>query len=88
DVIKQRIQESEIGKNRFVGFALYDPALGKMVVEHNADKYFVPASNTKLFTFYACLKMLDDSIPALKYVVRGDSLIFWGTGDPTFTHMD
>ena len=86
--IKQRIIESEARHQRFVGFALYDPESGKMVVEHNADKYFVPASNTKLFTFYACLKMLGDSIPALKYAVRGDSLLFWGTGDPTFTHMD
>ncbi|GAA4307896.1 D-alanyl-D-alanine carboxypeptidase/D-alanyl-D-alanine-endopeptidase [Nibribacter koreensis] len=86
--IKQQILSSEALKNRFVGFALYDPELKQMVVEHNADKYFVPASNTKLFTFYASLKMLGDSIPALKYVVRGDSLIFWGTGDPTFTHMD
>lgn len=88
EVIKQRLLQSDSINNRFIGFALYDPALGKMVVEHNADKYFVPASNTKLFTFFACLKMLGDSIPALKYVVRGDSLIFWGTGDPTFTHMD
>ncbi|MFC6996748.1 D-alanyl-D-alanine carboxypeptidase [Rufibacter roseus] len=88
DVIKQRLLQSDSINNRFIGFALYDPELGKMVVEHNVDKYFVPASNTKLFTFYACLKMLGDSIPALKYVVRGDSLIFWGTGDPTFTHMD
>ncbi|AMM52811.1 peptidase S13 [Rufibacter sp. DG15C] len=86
--IKRQVLASEALKNRFVGFALYDPELKQMVVEHNADKYFVPASNTKLFTFYASLKMLGDSIPALKYVVRGDSLIFWGTGDPTFTHMD
>ncbi|MDX5437270.1 MAG: D-alanyl-D-alanine carboxypeptidase, partial [Pontibacter sp.] len=83
-----RVKESEKKVNRFVGFALYDPELGQMVVEHNADKYFVPASNTKLFTFYACLKLLDDKLPALKYTVRGDSLLFWGTGDPTFTHMD
>ncbi|WP_246000623.1 D-alanyl-D-alanine carboxypeptidase [Pontibacter diazotrophicus] len=86
--IKRQVLESEVLKQRFVGFALYDPELGQMVVEHNADKFFVPASNTKLFTFYACLKMLGDSIPALKYAVRGDSLLFWGTGDPTFTHMD
>lgn len=86
--IKSRILESEAIHKRFVGFALYDPELGKMIVEHNADKYFVPASNIKLFTFYACLKMLKDSIPALKYVATGDSLLFWGTGDPTFTHMD
>ncbi|MCX2740384.1 D-alanyl-D-alanine carboxypeptidase/D-alanyl-D-alanine-endopeptidase [Pontibacter anaerobius] len=86
--IKKEVAESEVLRQSFVGFALYDPELGQMVVEHNADKYFVPASNTKLFTFYASLKMLGDSIPALKYVSRGDSLIFWGTGDPTFTHMD
>ena len=86
--IKRQVAESEVLKQSFVGFALYDPELGEMVVEHNADKYFVPASVTKLFTFYAADKMLGDSIPALKYVVRGDSLLFWGTGDPTFTHMD
>lgn len=87
-VIKQQVEELSVLKQSFVGFALYDPQLDKMVVEHNADKYFVPASNTKLFTFYACLKMLGDSIPALKYKVQGDSLFFWGTGDPTFAHMD
>ncbi|AKD05876.1 peptidase S13 [Pontibacter korlensis] len=86
--IRREVTESEVLRQSFVGFVLYDPELGQTVVEHNADKYFVPASNTKLFTFYASLKMLGDSIPALKYVSRGDSLIFWGTGDPTFTHMD
>lgn len=86
--IKRQVEESEVLKQRFVGFALYDPELDQMVVEHNADKYFVPASNTKLFTFYAASKLLGDSIPALKYAVRGDSLLFWGTGDPTFAHMD
>ncbi|WP_347158356.1 D-alanyl-D-alanine carboxypeptidase/D-alanyl-D-alanine-endopeptidase [Pontibacter chitinilyticus] len=86
--IERQIEASERMKQRFVGFALYDPELDSMIVAHHADKYFVPASNTKLYTFYASLKMLGDSIPALKYAVHGDSLLFWGTGDPMFTHMD
>jgi len=77
-------KQSEVLKKHHSGFALYDISAGKMVFENNADKYFTPASNTKLFTFYGGLKMTPDSIPALRYVERGDSLIFWATGDPSF----
>lgn len=77
-------KKSEVLKQYYSGFALYDLSAGNMVFEKNADKYFTPASNTKLFTFYAGLKMLPDSIPSLRYIERGDSLIFWGTGDPSF----
>ena len=75
--IKKLFKHAVILNSHFTGFALYDLDDKKMIYELNADKYFTPASNTKLFTFYTCLKMLGDSIPALKYVTRGDSLIFW-----------
>ncbi len=79
---------STISNDHFTGFALYDMDQQKMIYELNSDKYFTPASNTKLFTFYTCLRILGDSIPALKYIVRNDSLIFWGTGDPSFLQSE
>lgn len=86
--IRRLFKHSLIVNDHFTGFALYDMDAGKMIFELNSDKYFTPASNTKLFTFYTCLKMLGDSIPALKYTLRDDSLIFWGTGDPAFLHTE
>lgn len=79
---------SGVFENSFTGFALFDPETQEMLYEQNSKKYFTPASNMKLFTFYAGVKILGDSIPALHYVVKNDSLIFWGTGDPSFLYED
>ncbi|MFC5412219.1 D-alanyl-D-alanine carboxypeptidase/D-alanyl-D-alanine-endopeptidase [Larkinella bovis] len=81
--IQRQLRQNPQLIDHATGFALYDWEKQKMVVEHNAHQYFIPASNTKLFSFYAGLMTLGDSIPALRYVTRNDSLIFWGTGDPT-----
>ncbi|RIV18281.1 peptidase S13 [Fibrisoma montanum] len=74
--------------DHFTGVALYDPASKKKLIQHNADKAFTPASNTKLFSFYAGLLLLPDTLPTLRYVVRQDSLIFWGAGNPLLLHPD
>lgn len=84
--IRKMFEKSAIVQDHFTGFALYDQEKGKMIYELNSDKYFIPASNTKLFTWYTSLQMLGDSIPALRYITKGDSLIFWGTGDPSLLH--
>ena len=86
--INTTFNKAEAFQQGFSGLAVFDPEENKMIYERYSHKYFTPASNIKLLTFYAGLKILDDSIPALKYVVKNDSLIFWGTGDPSFLYPD
>ncbi len=70
------------------GFLLYDPVSKKNLIEHQSDRYFTPASNTKIFTFYTSLKLLGDSAVSIKYIQKGDSLIFWGAGDASFLYAN
>ncbi len=86
--ISRELRTQTIHNDHVMGVALYDPATGRRLIQHQADKPFTPASNTKLFSFYAGLLTLPDSLPALRYVLRNDSLIFWGTGNPLLLHPD
>ncbi|MBD1425308.1 D-alanyl-D-alanine carboxypeptidase/D-alanyl-D-alanine-endopeptidase [Sphingobacterium arenae] len=85
-LISSRLYQSPIFKDHIFGFSLYDMDQHQFLLGTNEDKYFTPASNTKIFTLFTALKNLEDSIPALHYIEKGDSLLFWGTGDPTFLH--
>lgn len=74
------------------GISIYEPATKKYWYNYDADKYFVPASNTKLFTLYAGMKCLGDSLAGLKYFYSGPKgdqdriLVMMPTGDPGFLH--
>jgi len=70
------------------GFLVYDPVSRKNLIEHQSDRYFTPASNTKIFTFYSSLKLLGDSAVSIKYTQSNDSLIFWGAGDASFLYAN
>lgn len=77
------------GERRFqdqTGFVLYDVSKARTVVDYHGDRYFTPASNTKIFTFYTALTVLGQRMPALRYRETPDSLIIWGTGDPSFLY--
>lgn len=70
----------------FQGLLVYDPIKRDTLYSHNDQKYFTPASNTKIITLYTSLKTLPEKIPALKYIIKNDTLFMEGTGDPTLLH--
>lgn len=71
-----------------VGIALFDPAAGKWLYRHQADRFFVPASNTKLITCYAAMKHLGDSLDGIEWLDLDTAIYLWPTGDPTLLHPD
>lgn len=86
--IRKELIATEKKQKNYTGFMLFDPLTEKTLLEYHSDKYFTPASNTKIFTFYTALEILGDSIPALRYTLRNDSLVFQGLGDPSFLYSN
>ena len=70
------------------GIMVYDLDKNKVLFDYNSQKHFTPASNTKLLTYYAALKMMGDSIPSMEYCIANDTLYFSGTGDPTLLYQN
>ena len=70
----------------FTGISLYEPATGKYWYNYDATKNFVPASNIKLFSLYAGMKYLGDSLIGLRYLPQDSGIIIYPTGDPSFLH--
>jgi len=71
-----------------IGICIYEPATGKYWYEYNSTHYFIPASNTKLFTLYAGMKYLGDSLVGLRYTIASDTLYALPTGDPSFLNPE
>ena len=86
--IQAHLDASPVFQQTYTAFVLIDPTTGDTLFAKNADKYFTPASNTKLFTLYAALQSLGETAPSLRFVEKPDSLLFWGTADPSFLHPD
>jgi serine-type D-Ala-D-Ala carboxypeptidase/endopeptidase (penicillin-binding protein 4) len=81
--LKEVVMDSAV-RNAHVGISIFNAGSDKWIYEYQGEKYFVPASNTKLATCFAVMKHLGDSLPALQYVENENDVIIKGTGDPTF----
>jgi serine-type D-Ala-D-Ala carboxypeptidase/endopeptidase (penicillin-binding protein 4) len=84
--LTKRFHSLERQLHDHTGFMLYDPLQKRELYSFQSDRYFTPASNTKIFTFYASLIILGDSVPGIRYIETNDSLIFAGTADPSLLY--
>ncbi|MCV6629518.1 MAG: D-alanyl-D-alanine carboxypeptidase, partial [Flavobacteriaceae bacterium] len=84
--IKRQLRSEQSNNSFFRGMVLYDPIKKKQRINVNGKKYFTPASNTKILTFYAAYKSLQDTLRTFVYRETADSLILRGTGDPGFLY--
>ena len=75
-------------KNAHTGIAVYEPATGKSWFDYQGDKFFTPASNTKILTCYAAMKYLGDSLTGIIYAESASAIYLLPTGDPTLLHPD
>jgi serine-type D-Ala-D-Ala carboxypeptidase/endopeptidase (penicillin-binding protein 4) len=82
------LHKSEQRLQSHIGVMIYDPSKDKTVFEFQSDRYFTPASNTKVLTFFTALNVLSDSVPGVRYILKKDSLVVWGLGDPSFLNKE
>jgi D-alanyl-D-alanine carboxypeptidase/D-alanyl-D-alanine-endopeptidase (penicillin-binding protein 4) len=86
--LTREIKKSPVLSQQHTGVSINQLTGSKAIASYQSDKYFNPASNTKLFSFYAGLCALGDSLPGLEYLEWGELLIIRGTGDPSLFHPD
>src|SRR5882724_11974480 len=74
--------------NAHVGISVFDPSSNKYLYNFQGEKYFVPASNTKIFTCYAGLKYLGDSLTGIHYWENDTAIYLIPCGDPSLLHPE
>jgi D-alanyl-D-alanine carboxypeptidase/D-alanyl-D-alanine-endopeptidase (penicillin-binding protein 4) len=65
---------------------LYDLDSQWVHYEKNSHMNFIPASTTKLFTFYASLMVMNDQTNTFRYITNGNEITIWGSGDPSWKY--
>ncbi len=85
--LQQMLRTKELS-TALVGVYVYDDSSKKEIADYQGDKYFVPASNTKLFSLYVGLKYLGDSLVGIRYSQNDTAVFVYPTGDPSLLHPD
>lgn len=81
------LSDSALGHAQ-LGVAVFDAGSRRMLYRYGSDRYFVPASNTKLVTCYAAMKHLGDSLEGVVWHDLDTAILLEPTGDPTLLHPD
>src|ERR1017187_538745 len=85
---KQEVLQQPDLQSAHAGICVFDETANAFLYNYQSDKYFVPASNTKLFSLYAGMKYLGDSLIGIRYIERDTDILILPTGDPTLLHPD
>ena len=80
----QNIIEASNLAGAHIGIHVFDPASNSNLFSYQSNKYFVPASNTKIVTCFAALKYLGDSVAAAQIFATDSGMYVFASGDPTF----
>ena len=80
----QNIIEASNLAGAHIGIHVFDPASNSNLFSYQSNKYFVPASNTKIVTCFAALKYLGDSVAAAQIFATDSGMHVFASGDPTF----
>lgn len=86
--LAELIDSSAVFSKGFTGFSLFDVQERQFLYQNQANKYFTPASNVKILSFFAAQSILLDSMPVLFYQTKGDTIQFWGSAYPMLLHPD
>lgn len=70
----------------FKGFVLYDPETKQDLVNYNGERYFLPASTTKLFTFYTAYTTLPDSLATFAIHETDSTLVLKAQAEPSLLY--
>jgi serine-type D-Ala-D-Ala carboxypeptidase/endopeptidase (penicillin-binding protein 4) len=86
EMLDELLGENSFFDNHLTGFMLYDLDSQWVQYEKNSHMNFIPASTTKLLTFYASVLILRDSTVSFRYVNNGNEITIWGSGDPSWKY--